>query len=249
MQKESQCVKNPLEPGRPFGAFQKEYFMALLNRLLLTLCAFALLACASNKTDPVSGYETYNEAIEQHLRQTSQQLIANDENIPKFQELKDHMAPGHLFSIYHPSDEKLKGRFRVDFQGALRLPYDVRINVKGLTFRELREEVLNRYAKFFQRGVENVDFKLLRRDYLVEVRGFVKNSGRYYVSRNEGIDKVIDKAGGLKGSMAETFYKAALDQQGTSYAISLNQFYQDSERANAFTWTGGDRVYISELDE
>lgn len=230
--------------------FPRMFFCSLFHCLI----AFAALSCAGAKTDSagnVAGnFEKYNEKTAKETKERQPiKLITDFKNLPDFKNLADKMAPGHLFYLYHPSDEKLKGRFRADFQGLLRLPYNVRINVKGLTFSELRRKVLESYAKFFQRGVEGVDFKLLRKDYLVEVRGFVKDSGRYYVARNEGIDKVIDKAGGLRGDLQEDFYKASVNQNGESYSVSLNQYYQNSQASNAFVWTGGDKIFITELDE
>lgn len=218
-------------------------------RLLPFILALAFVSCAS-KTDSSLSYETYNQQIEEYVKNTtSTKLVTNYDDIPRFKKQDRHMAPGHLFYLYHPSDEKLKGRYRADFEGVLKLPYNVRLDVKGLSFSELREKVYASYSKFFQRGVDKVDFKLLRRDYFVEVRGFVEKSGRYLVTQNEGIDKVIDKAGGLEGDLQEQFYKASITQQGDTYAISLNQYYEDSKHTNAFTWTGGDKIFVTELDE
>lgn len=216
---------------------------------LAALVLLSSLSCATNGAEKLS-YKTQNEAAQALAdKGGARQLITDPGHIPRFKSLKKKMAPGHLFYLSHPSDEKLKGRYRADFKGVLRLPYRVRIKVNGLTFSELRDKVMAAYAKFFQRGVGNVDFKLLRRDYLVEVRGFVKDSGRYYVSRNEGLDKVVDKAGGLRGDLSENFYKAVISQQGNNYAVSLNQFYQNSAAANSFVWTGGDKVFVTDLQE
>ncbi|MBC77951.1 MAG: hypothetical protein CME64_18240 [Halobacteriovoraceae bacterium] len=205
-------------------------------------------SCASR--DEVLNYETYNDQFESTpVVKQNGRLVTDFKDVPQHKARKNKIAPGFLFYLNHPSDEKLKGRFRVDFNGRLRLPYNVVIKAEGLTFREVRDEVLKRYSKFFQRGVENMQFKLLRKDYLVEVRGFVKDSGRYYVSRKEGIDKLIDKAGGLRGDLQKKFYKASIKQQGVNYSVSLNQYFQDSKYSNVFTWTGGDKVFITELDE
>lgn len=219
----------------------------LASSIIITI-SFITASCASKKLS--SNYETYNEALERNSQGTSSsKLVTNFDDLPKFNNLRGKMAPGHEFYLYHPSDEKLKGKFRADFNGNLRLPYNVVINVTGLTYSELRAQVLEKYSKFFQRGVENVSFKLLRMDYLVEVRGLVKKSGKYYVSRNEGLDKLIDKAGGLRGDLQNRFYKASIKQEKDFYSISLNQYYQNSKYNNAFVWTGGDRIFVTELDE
>lgn len=218
--------------------------MRFLSLLLLIIVQSFLSSCSSRS------YTTFNEEIE-NIKKSSQsrKIISKYQEIPRHKSLQYKMSPGFLFYLNHPSDSKLKGRYRADFDGFLRLPYNVRVNVKGLTFRELRDKVLDSYSKFFQRGVGNVQFSLVYKQYYVEIRGFVKKTGRYLVSRNESIDKVIDKAGGVKGDLEKNFYKASIEQQGSSYSISLNQFYQNNSYRNSFRWTGGDSIFISEQDE
>lgn len=217
--------------------------------LLLNFILVVLFSSCSTIT-PVSEYKTYNKAQEEFFKSNKgTKFISDYDKIPKFSKLKYKMAPGHLFYLNHPSDSKLKGRYRADFDGVLRLPYNVVLKVDGLSFRELKAKVLEAYSKFFQRGVENVEFKLIYKNFYVEVRGFVKKSGRYLVSQNESIDKVIDKAGGLKGDLNKSFYKASIKQQNQSYAINLNQYFQNNFYSNSFTWTGGDSIFVSEQDE
>ena len=183
------------------------------------------------------------------LDKQKSQLITNYRNIPKHRNLRGKMAPGFLFSLNHPSDEKIKGRFRADFKGILRLPYNVVLNVKGLRFKQLKKKVLKAYSKFFQRGVDRVEFKLVYMHYFVEVRGFVEKPGRYLVTGRESLDKVIDKAGGLKGDLQENFYKASIKQQNRSYSVSLNQYFQNNYYTGAFVWTGGDTVFVTQQDD
>ena len=220
-----------------------------MKLLLLNLLLVMLMSSCSSLTS-VSEYKTYNEAQDEFLKsKRGTKFISDYDKIPKFNKLKYKMAPGHLFYLNHPSDSKLKGRYRADFEGILRLPYNVVIKVNGLSFREVKAKVLEAYSKFFQRGVENVEFKLIYKNFYVEVRGFVKKSGRYLVSQNESIDKVIDKAGGLNGDLNKSFYKASIKQQDKSYAINLNQYFQNNFYSNSFTWTGGDTIFVSEQDE
>src|SRR5690606_2118064 len=80
--------------------------------------------------------------------------------IPQWEEHKGEMAPGYLFSISHPSDEKIRGRYRAFFDGTLLLPYGVRLKVQGMDFPTLKEKVHEAYKKFFQRGAEEIEFKL-----------------------------------------------------------------------------------------
>lgn len=211
----------------------------------LLLCTLFTLGCSSKGKNPE--YEKLNEAEARVMRSVEEDgtKTLSVKSIPQFEEMKSLMAPGFLFSLNHPSDSKLQGRFRANSEGLLVLPYGVRLNVMGLTFGELREQVRKAYSSFFQRGAANVSFKLELREYWIEVRGLVKKPGRYLVRRKESLDKVIDLAGGLIGSIKQDFYTLTLKQSQTSYSVSLNQYYEESALGPSFTWTGGDVIFVN----
>ena len=214
--------------------------------LLLSLVLSIVSCGSSNKSDVA--YERYNKVYKAEAAGSSSTLAEPDE-IPSFRRLNGLVAPGHLFSLYHPSDDKLRGKFRTRFDGILALPYNVKINATGMSFQKLKEAVTDRYAKFFQRGVKDVRFRLLKRDYWVEVRGLVKKSGRYLVKQKDTIDKVIDQAGGLKGDLQKDFFVAAIAQQDKKYTISLNQYFQSKFFGKSPTWTGGDSLFVTRMSE
>jgi protein involved in polysaccharide export with SLBB domain len=171
--------------------------------------------------------------------------LRSAQDIPQFEETENFVAPGFLFTLNHPTDGKLQGSFRVGFDGLLKLPYGVTVNVLGQTTEEVRKKVVDGYNKFFQKGAQNVILTLLRKEYYVEVRGLVKKSGQYLVKRKESIDKVIDAAGGLNGTMKQDFYIASIKQQETNYSVSLNQYYENNALGTSFTWTGGDIIFVN----
>jgi len=220
-----------------------------LHIILVFGMLLSLFGCGSSNKSDVA-YQKYNQLVRsEKLGSGTKSNLAIPDDIPTFAQLKGLVAPGHLYTLYHPSDDKLRGKFRTGFDGVLRLPYKVTINATGMSFQKLKEAVSKRYQKFFQRGVKNVRFSLSRRDYWVEVRGLVKKSGRYLVKRNDSIDKVIDQAGGLKGDLSKDFFVAALRQQGKKYSISLNQYFQSNFFGKSPTWTGGDTLFITRMDE
>lgn len=212
------------------------------------MMSILFIGCASK---PTINYETINKSKKhvKNSRKIKRDQFKDIENIPQFRNLKNNVAPGFLFYLSHPSDDKIKGKFRVSFDGILRLPYNVRVQTKGHTFKSLKKKVIKRYSKFFKRGVKTVTFKLLRREYYVEVRGFVKKSGRFLVKRKESIDKLIDKAGGLNGDLKKDFFSASIKQQNQSYKISLNQYFESSYFGRGFSWTGRDNIFINMQNE
>lgn len=212
----------------------------------LTLIGFLLMVgCSSKGKNP--DYQRLNEVEAKIMRKSQEKTTKTRsvKSIPQFEDRKLLMAPGFLFSLSHPSDSKLQGRFRANAEGLLVLPYGVRLQVTGLTLSALREQVQKSYASFFQRGAANVTLKLELREYWVEVRGLVKKPGRYLVTRKESLDKVIDLAGGLIGSIKQDFYTLTLKQAQTSYSVSLNQYYEESALGPSFTWTGGDVIFVN----
>lgn len=222
----------------------------MLLNFFLIISTVILYSCAS---DPVKKNPKYERINSKAVSQKKGAYVPSDmkqvKDIPQFTETETMMAPGHLFSLNHPSDEKLRGQFRVQFDGYLRLPYGIKINVIGKTFFEVRKIVLDSYNRFFQRGAEDVSFVLLRKQYWVEVRGFVKKSGYYLVDRKESIDKVIDKAGGLNGSLKSDFFTVSIRQLDTSYTVSLNQYFDNNVIGTSFTWTGGDTIFINLMND
>jgi len=219
---------------------------SFLQTLLLV---FLLIGCSSTSKTKKRDYLTINsfESVESEKDVTTE--IRQVKDIPQFDETAKLIAPGFLFSLNHPSDEKLRGQYRVSFDGMLRLPYGIHIDVTGMDFQTLRKRVLDACSKFFQRGAENVTFQLLKKEYWVEVRGFVKKSGYYLVRRKEPIDSVIASAGGLSGNIKTDFFVASIKQQNISYSVSLNQYYEDNVLGTSFTWTGGDTVFINMLNQ
>lgn len=219
-----------------------------MSRLMILLClliSMILSGCSSSNHGKNPPYEKENEKSHVSKKPHEPSDIRAIKDIPQFEETEDLMAPGFLFSLSHPSDAKLQGTYRAQFDGLLKLPYDVRINVKGLTFEELRKKVAEAYSSFFQRGAQDVSFRLQSRDYYIEVRGFVKKSGSYLVKRKESIDKVIDMAGGLNGKINQDFFIVSIKQQNISYSVSLNQYYENNVLGTSFTWTGGDVIFVN----
>lgn len=213
---------------------------------LLAFSLFGLFACSSGE---INNYPRLTDQIAKEMEKSAgiKGSLKADE-VPNLSNQQKLMSPGHLFAIYHPSDSKLSGRYRADFNGRLRLPYNVVVEVKNKSFNELRDEVLENYSKFFQRGVSKVSFELSRRDYYVEVRGLVKKPGRYLVSQSDTLDLVINQAGGVEGNVVEDYFSATLKQQQYSYQVLLNSYFENAQSSTPIYWVGGDSVFVAKLD-
>ena len=221
-------------------------------RYLLHICLLGLMlvtGCATSNHGNNPNYERLNDVNSKDAKAQIPSDIRAIQDIPQFEGTENFVAPGFLFSLSHPTDAKLQGSFRIQFDGLLKLPYGVKIDTKELTYEELKSKVYSSYNSFFQKGAQNVSFNLVSRDYWVEVRGFVKKSGSYLVKRKESIDKIIDMAGGLAGKIKQDFFMVSIKQKDVSYSVSLNQYYENNVLGTSFTWTGGDTIFINLSNE
>jgi protein involved in polysaccharide export with SLBB domain len=243
---EARTIKsNILKHVNFFYNFQWELFVKNLL-LLFCLTSFLLTGCASND---VKDYPLYNEHVakvmESHEAQTNSLI---DSEVPNLSKVPVYTAPGNVFTMSHPNDNKLSGKFRADFNGVLQLPYNISINVTNKTFSELRDSVLSSYRKFFQKGVEDVKFTQTGKEIWVEVRGLVKKPGRYLVRPSDSLDLVVDAAGGVQGDISVDYFSATLKQSKYEYQVLLNKYFEASGSAEKIRWLGGDSVFISKLD-
>ena len=216
--------------------------------LLLSVMSFFLVGCSSQST--IKDYPLYSQHVAkmmEHQEASNPSNILNND-VPDLSKLPVHMAPGHVFTMSHSSDSKLSGKFRADFNGVLQLPYNVNVDVTGKTFAEVKETVLNSYRKFFQKGVDAVNFNLTSKDYWVEVRGLVKKPGRYLVRASDTLDLVVDAAGGVQGDISVDYFTASLKQSTYEYQVLLNRYFESNESVDKIRWLGGDTVFISKLD-
>jgi protein involved in polysaccharide export with SLBB domain len=219
-------------------------FNLLLGSLLIMLM---LCGCATHE---IVNYPLYTDQVAKTMeKQTDKNTAVNFENeIPDMSKIPNYMAPGFSFKMSHPSDNKLSGTFRADFNGTLQLPYDVMVNVNNKTFSELKDEVLTAYQKFFTKGVESVNFILAKREYWVEVRGLVKKPGRFLIRSTDSLDLVVNAAGGVQGDIGVDYYTATLKQKDFEYQVLLNKYFESSDIATKIRWLGGDSIFISKLD-
>lgn len=206
-----------------------------------------LTACSSHD---VEDYPLYSEQVARMMEQKNkdQQSDSAESSVPDMSAVPVYMAPGHSFTLSHPSDNTLSGTFRADFNGRLELPYNVVVDVSNKTFSELKEQVMKSYTKFFQRGVESVNFSLAKRDIWVEVRGLVKKPGRYLIRASDSLDLVVDAAGGVQGDISTEYFNASIKQGKFDYQVLLNKYFESSETAEKIRWLGGDNVFITKLD-
>jgi protein involved in polysaccharide export with SLBB domain len=219
-------------------------------RFFSLIALIFLSACSTNHS--LKDYPKYTDQIKQSMEAESKNKSETDsgldKEIPDLSKIPNYVAPGFSFQISHPSDSRLSGVFRSDFNGNLQLPYDVNINITDKSFAAVKEQVLKSYRKFFQKGVDGVNFTIAKKEYWVEVRGLVKKPGRYLVKQSDTLDLVVDAAGGVQGDVSVDYFTAGLKQQTYEYKVLLNKYFESNSAADKIRWLGGDSLFISKLD-
>lgn len=151
------------------------------------------------------------------------------------------IAPGFEIAISNLEDRALNGRYRVDFEGKVRLPYNVTLRAAGSSLAELKEAVNTAYQKYF-RGSPNISVTILDRKYWVEVRGLVEKPGRFLVRRDTSIDEIIGAAGGMLKTATPKYVK--IDQPGSSVTVKLADYYGGADQGKIPPWYGGDIISL-----
>ncbi len=169
---------------------------------------------------------------------------------PEVSESKN-IAPGYLIKLSCLEDKNLNGSFRVDFDGNLHLPYDVKVEAAGVSPAVLKARIAHAYAPFF-RTVPAINASIEEKRCWVDVEGLVQKPGEYLVKHGSTLDELIAKAGGLQqapgaGSFAARYVH--IEQPGVMpRLIRLSEYYAGA-RDLVPAWRGADRVFFQSEGE
>ncbi len=153
----------------------------------------------------------------------------------------NEVAPGFEIAISSVEDQNLNGKYRIDFAGNLKLPYNTTVQTEGLTRDDLRARINDAYAKFFKTppklGVTVVEEK-----YWIDVRGLVEKPARFLVQQNTSMDEALSMAGGLSKSASVRYVR--LQQGKESVTLKLADYYSGSGQDKLPSWRGGDILFF-----
>jgi len=156
--------------------------------------------------------------------------------------LDPELAPGWLLTLHSLTDSKLDGDFRIDFNGNLALPYNIKINTVGLTLSQLHKKLLEQLLSYFK-NPSDVEFAVKERRYWVDVRGLVEKPARYLVDHETSLDEVIGLAGGLSKETPPQYVQ--IHKNHKVLVLNLNQYYsQIFEHPKILGWIGGEEVFF-----
>jgi protein involved in polysaccharide export with SLBB domain len=177
-------------------------------------------------------------------------------------ETSRNIAPGNTLHITHSGDSKIAGDYKVDFDGQIQMPYKVTLQAGGLTTSELRDQVQRAYQSFVK-GSSSVEVEIKDRSVLVEVRGDVKNPGRYPVRIDMPLEELVSLAGGFVSAQGGNTTNVkrpeyiGIERQATEGEISANrnrnavwfhlsEYYFEFDTESDFLWRGGEKIFFQD---
>ena len=150
------------------------------------------------------------------------------------------IRPGFLLQLSSANDSRINGRFRVQQDGSIQLPYSVRLSTLDLSLAQMQEKVLSEYAKYF-RGTPSVQVMVRQKRYWVEVGGLVGHPGVYLVKERTPLDEVISTAGGFTEDTNAGF--ARIEQKDGIHWVDLDDYFKHGQ-ASVPAWKGADKIFF-----
>lgn len=212
----------------------------------ILLFAIFTVACSTQTVRsefPLQG-ESKNQLQETN---TSSNNVVNNIDV---NEADPMIQPGFLFEMTNMEDKKLNGKFRVNFDGQLILPYQVNVQTSGLRSSEVISRLISAYKKFFQTS-SAFSVHLVRRDLAVEIRGLVEKPGKYIVTPGESLESMISRAGGLKrereNKELEPRFLRITKNNNTEMTVVLRDYFKTGLLPQGVQISGGD-VLVLQVD-
>ena len=158
---------------------------------------------------------------------------------------RSEVSPGFLFELTNQADPALNGKFRVDFEGDLDLPYHVRVKTKNQTLDEVIQAVKAAFLPFLKSSQE-FQVQLIQKRYWLEVRGLVKNPGRQLARRTTSLEELFAKAGGLLPKSEEGFISLVSPHPSTTphQIISMKDYFSNPMGGTPIEWQGGEIILV-----
>ena len=244
------CVLLRLSLDIGCAAYSNPARSMLLRISLVSFLLFALVACSSQgkwRDLPLNGDGIASRTLEQESTTVSSLPSSGTAAVEApllLQKRELLVAPGFEIELKSSDDPSINGKFKVDENGKIRLPYAISLQVAGLTEQQLKETIAGAYAQFF-RSPSRIQVSISEARVYVDIGGLVQRPGRYLVKPKASLDELIGIAGGLltNGDRALMARYARVDQSGQSRFLRLSDYYAGNTEFQG-GWYGGERVFL-----
>lgn len=143
---------------------------------------------------------------------------------------------GIKISFYNIQDS-VKGKYFIDENGTVQLPYIGIVDVKQKDFTAIRSEILDGYSKIYRNPEINIQPL-----YRIVVLGEVGNPGIYYVSGYETLTDILSMAGGEKSD--SDIDEILVIREETELEVDLESFLEGSSNLADIGIESGDKIFV-----
>ncbi len=158
----------------------------------------------------------------------------------------NRLKPGYAIRLTYAEDRDLNGTFRVEFDGTVSLPYNVRVRAEGLTIDELRKKLIETYKSYYkEKGGLALRVELAERAFLVELRGLIAKPGKYRIRPDSSVDEVIAMAGGFpQGAENQPRFLKISHPAEEERVVNLAEYYKSGSQRVSEHWHGGELLFF-----
>ena len=153
------------------------------------------------------------------------------------------VSPGSEIEINSTVDETIKGVFRIEKNGILKLPYQVEVSAIGLTLPGLTSAINRSYTRLLVNP--KITVSIVKDEAYVEVGGLVNKPGVYPIAKGASLDELIAHAKGLQvGQDQLPRAQFARITQGAITNIIRLQDYYSGQPGLLPAWRGGEKIFL-----
>jgi protein involved in polysaccharide export with SLBB domain len=135
---------------------------------------------------------------------------------------------GDLLQISLPGEEALQAPFQVDRQGRIILPEVGTMQVSGLTIQQISTQVSDKLKSVYI-DLNNLSVYLLKKQLIINVRGYVADPGEFILQSDASIQLAIYAAGGLrKGAQLD---KLQLIRNKNTIVFNYKKYLDSGDRS------------------
>ncbi len=216
--------------------------------MLAAICMFFVSGCATAPSQEESGStsdtpaaaQTGNPKLNTQAQGSPEEFDQNKPNGDPSQDA-DRVRPGYLYEVSNLNDPGLNGKYRVDFDGKIKLPYGVVLDTTGLKEQDLKSKVIEAFKPFLK-SAASTHLALNQKKLWVDIRGLVNKAGRYLIDPEASIDETLNQAGSLvQNSQAE--YLKIQSPSGVT-VFSLTDYYNNGNLNDLPHWQGGEILFV-----
>lgn len=151
------------------------------------------------------------------------------------------ISPGDLIQLSYVHDVQLNGRFRVNFEGYLQLPYAIREYVVGLEFSQLNKMIKSRYTHLYN-NVDEIKVQLSERKRWLQITGDIAPTGNRLVDLNADITQILSQKESQNNSVEQrkNLKYLKIKWKNSSQILDLKKYFNNELPWDNRKWHGGE---------